>query len=655
MKRERKIKSVYLLLIAILLSWGCKKDDVSNNTVTVSQIIVSPDNIMINDNETSTLSISVQPPGEFQWDVASKPDWIEITPSSGTINNSIIELELTPNSAGLNQGKHFGEIDIITNGAGKVEIYVELCVDAHPIASVEPTQLIFSEIETEKNLIISNVGTGFLNWEVQSLPAWLSVNIQSGILDEGEQIEIVATAQRNGLEIGTFEEQAVLNSNSEEGAINIDISLQVPANAIMSVSESSLNYGYFEDNQSFFIKNEGNINFDWSVDNNSNSFISASPSSGSLSTGDSVEVTMMLDRTDLISQTYDLELVINNNEGQSNILPVQVNHFQEEKWLINGRVIDAEYDRNNDMIIVVSETPNELRKFNPSTNSIESIALNIPPTCISVGLDGNYAAVGHNGSFSYINLSTMELEDTYAVTADAFDIILAPNEWVYVFPEEDQWERIRCINLSNGVETEHTGNFIRERTKVKLHPSGDKIYGANNGVIPSDFEKYNISNGTAEYLYDSPYHGDFSFSGDIWISEDGNRLFAKSRNVFNASTNQANDMAYNGELAGEGKIITLDYSSTAQRIYAVFTTGNTWDEIPSNEIRKYETDFLGFQGTVELPGFLIPDGNGDGNFYESQGHFGYFSSDGMKYYVLVKVEEGAGAQNEWAIVTIDVE
>lgn len=655
MKRQKKIKAVYLLLIALLLSWGCNKDDDSNNPTTESQIIVSPANMMINDNETGILSISVQPPGEFQWNVASKPDWIEVSPSSGTINNSIIELELTPNSVGLSQGKHFGEIEIITNGAGKGEINVELCVDAHPILSVEPTQILFSEIETEKNLIISNVGTGFLNWELQSLPSWLSVNFQSGVLDEGEQIEIVAIAQRNGLAIGTFEEQAVLTSNSEEGDINIDILLEVPANAIMSVSESSLNYGYFEDNQSFFIRNEGNIDFDWSVDNNSNSFLSASPNSGTLSTGDSVEVTMMLDRTDLISQTYDLEIVINNNEGQSDILPVQVNHFQEEKWLIEGRVIDAEYDRNNDVIIVVSETPNELRKFNPSNNSIESIALNIPPTCISVGLDGNYAAVGHNGSFSYINLSTMELEDTYAVTADAFDIILAPNEWVYVFPRKDQWERIRCINLSNGVETEHTGNFIRERTKVKLHPSGDKIYGADNGLSPSDFEKYDISNGTAEYLYDSPYHGDFAFNGDIWISEDGNRLFAKSRNVFNASTNQTNDMIYNGELAGEGFVKTLDYSSTAQRVYAIFTTGNVWDEIPSNEIRKYETGFLGFQGTVELPGFLIPNGNGGGDFYDSQGHFGYFSSDGTKYFVLVKVEEGAGAQNEWAIAMIDVE
>ena len=564
-------------------------------------------------------------------------------------------MQLIPNFTGLDEGKHFGVIEIITNGAGKATTSIEFCVDAHPIANVNPMEIIYSESESEKSLTISNIGTGFLNWEIQSLPSWISVNPQSGILYGGDDIEILAIAQRNGLDVGTLIEQALVVSNSEEGDINIDISIEVPELAILSISESALNYGYFEDNKSFFIKNDGNIDFSWNWDDNSNSFLSVNPNSGMLSIGDSIEVTMTLDRTNLTSQIYDLEVYINNNEGQSATLPIQINHFQEEKWLVTGRIIDAEYDRNNDVIVVISETPNELRVFNPSDNSVESLALNIPPTCISIGLNGNYAAVGHNGSFSYVNLSTMELEDSYAVTADAFDIILAPNEWVYVFPREDQWERIRCINLSNGVETEHSGNSIRERTKVKLHPSGNYIYGANNGLSPSDFEKYDITSGTAQYMYDSPYHGDFAFSGDIWISEDGNRLFAKSRNVFNASSNQSNDMTYNGELVGEGSVKTLDFSVAAQRVYAIFTTGNSWDEIPGNEIRRYETDFLGFQGTIELPGFLIPTGNGGGDFFDSQGHFGFFNSNGTKYYVLVKVEEGAGAQNEWAIVTVDVE
>lgn len=424
---------------------------------------------------------------------------------------------------------------------------------------------------------------------------------------------------------------------------------------IMTLSISSLNYGFFNNSLSLFIKNDGETNFNWNWNNNSNSFLHLNPSSGNLNAGDSIAVNMSLDREDLLPQNYSLDTFITNDAGQSENLSIQFDHFIESKWLIEGSVIDAEYDRNNNVIVVVSENPNELRIFNPANNSIASVPLNLPPSSVSIGLDGENAVVGHNGWFSYINLSTMQLVNNFAVTANVYDIILAPNDWVYVFPKEDQWERIRCINLLNGVETQHIGNSIREQTKVKLHPSGNYIYGANNGLSPSDFEKYEISNGTAQYLYDSPYHGDFPFNGNIWISEDGNRLFAKSRRVFNSSSSQSNDITYNGELVGDGNVITLDYSSSSKRVYAIFTNGNIWDEKPSSEIRKYETDFLAFKGTIELPGFLIPDGNGGGEINKSLGYFGFFNSDGTKYYVLVKVDEGFGAQNEWAIVTIDVE
>ncbi len=655
MKELKGSSSIFLILIAVLFIVGCDKDDDSNTgPVTEHQIIVSPEKVMLNDNETRTLYLSVQPQGAFQWNITTKPDWIEISPSSGTLRDEIIELELTPDHTGLNEGKHSGVIEIITNGAGKEKINIELSVNARPLADVNPKEITFSGGESEKVITVSNIGTGFLNWEFQSLPDWINLDPESGILSRGNDVEITATVQRSGLEVGTIMDQLVLVSNSEEGDINIDVSLEVPEVTIMTITEPSLDFGYFIDEKSFFIKNEGNIEFDWGWDDNSNSLVNVSPASGTLPKGDSIEVTMTIDRTNLISETYDLEVFFTNDRDQITELAIQISHFEEEKWIIEGRVIDAEYNRSNDVLVIVSENPYELRVFDISNNTVESVALNLAPTSLSVGLDGMHAVVGHNGSFSYVNLSTMEVENIYAVTTDIFDIILAPNNWVYVFPSGSGTDRIRCINLATGVETQHTGNTIRLR-KVKLHPSGNYIYGATLNTSPSNFEKYDIRGGTAEYMYRSPYHGTYAFNGDIWISDDGNRLFAKSRNVFNSSTSQSNDMTYNGQLAGENNITTLDHHSGAQSIYAVFNTGSTWSETPGNEIRKYDSQFLAFQGTIDLPGFLIPDGTGGGNFFKSEGHFGFFNSAGTKYHVVVKAVEGSGATNEWAIATIDVE
>jgi len=641
--------------LALIFMIGCNnKDNENPNPVTESQIIVSPELLTLNDTMTGTLSFSVQPPSEFVWSVSTKPDWVIINPNSGTLNKQIIQVQVIPTVDGLYEGEHTGKIEIITNGAGKAAATIQLYVNAHPVAKVQPDEITIESSETQKTFFISNTGTGFLSWQLDSFPSWISFEPSSGMLAGGDNIEITATAIRNGLQIGTEYGQAILTSNSDEGDVGIDLTLVVPASAIISTSVPELDFGYFEDTKSFYVKNDGNIAYDWEI-NNSNSFLTIEPNSGNLAVGDSTEIVINVDRTNLETQVYQLDINIANIEGESLDFPITVEHYKEEKWLINGRIIDAEYDRNNDVIIAVSETPYEIRKFDPSDSSIISLDLNLPPTCVSVSQDGNFAAVGHNGKFSYIDLTTMELVEVYSVTTDALDIVLAPNGWVYVFPRADQWEHIRCVELSTGIETPHTGNYIYAGTKAKLHPSGDYIYGADNGLSPSDFEKYDITNGTAAYLYDSPYHGDFAFSGDIWISDDGNRLFARSRNVFNSSVSQSNDMTYNGELAGEGKVVTLDFSSNASRVYAIFTTGDIWNEYPDNQIRKYETQYLGFLGTIALPGFLIPDGTGGGTFYNSQGYFGFFNSLGTKYFVLVKAEDGSGAENEWAIVTVDVD
>lgn len=646
------LKPIVYLVVAIFFITNCKKDD--DDAVVEAQIVLSPGELKFNDNEPAKLYLSVQPASEFQWNISSKPDWLEINPSSGTVNSGIVELTVTAKSESLDEGTFNGNIEIISNGAGKAVTAVEMAVNAHPVAEVTPESLSFSEAEYQKNLTIKNVGKGFLIWNMEPQVEWLNFNTSSGYLGEGQEVEIMAWVSRDGLPMGTEQGQALLESNADEGDLSINVTLEVPGISILSTFPDSLTFDYFDDEKVFYLKNSGNISSSWTIDN-SNDYLVPETNSGTLEPGDSILINLGIDRTMLESQVYEAEITFENAEGLPCSMLVKVENYKEEKWLIDGEVIDAEFDRNSNSMIAVFDFPYQLRKYNMESESEEIVDLNLPPQCVSVSLDGNYAVVGHNAYFSYVNLNSMQLVENFAVTCDAFDIILAPNNWVYVFPEEDQWERIRCVDLSTGSETLHTGSSIYDRTRVKLHPSGDYIYGANNGLSPSDFEKYDITNGTAEFLYDSPYHGDYSFGGDIWISDEGTRLFARSRNVFNSSTSQSIDMTYSGELAGEDGVITLDYSSNAGYVYTVFSDGNYWSSTPGTEVRKYETNYLAFQGVIPIPGFLIPDGLGGGVFYNGLGYFGFFNDAGTNYHMLIKAEEGTGSLNNWAIATIVVE
>jgi hypothetical protein len=654
MQQKSILRLAAFLLAALLLPFSCKKDEDPSDPN--AQLIVSPENVMLNDNEEGKIFLSVQPKSTVSWQVAGKPDWMDVSPESGTYSGQIQELKLMPQPTGLPEGTQVGIIEIISDGAGKASVTVQLSIGAHPKAEVSPQTLNFPAGTDQQTLTVTNIGTGFLTGNLTSPASWVSFQPSSFSLSSGSSQVVLVTVNREGLAIGSLQSAAIFESNAENGPQGASITLTVPESGLITASNDSLLFNYFVDTRTTWLRNGGNTAFQWNASANQ-SFLQMNPSSGTLAPGDSVKLTIdALRNTFGNSSTYTAAISVQNNKGESLDIPVAVRHFKEEKWLLAGSIVDAEYDRSSDKIIAVTESPNQLLRLDPTTQTIQTVALNYVPTCVSVAPNGNFAAVGHNAAFSYVNLNTLSVQQVYAITTDALDIVLAPNNWVYVFPRQDQWENIRCVNLSTGNETLHAGNSIYAGTRAKLHPSGNYIYGANNGLSPSDFEKYNIAGGTAQYLYDSPYHGDYEFAGDLWFADDGARIFARSRNVFKSSTLQNNDMTYNGALVGEGGVVTLDHSTAANRIYSVFSDGMWfWDLKPGNQVRRYDAQFLAFQGTMTLPDFLVPDGTGGGKLAISRGYFGFFNAAGNKFHILVKAHEDAGAVNEWALVSLDVQ
>lgn len=313
------------------------------------------------------------------------------------------------------------------------------------------------------------------------------------------------------------------------------------------------------------------------------------------------------------------------------------------------RIVDAEYNAATGKIVAVSADPSRLHVIDPESGDIATVSLAQVPAAVAVQPDGQFAAVGHNAWISYVALAAMAVDTVYSVTADVIDIVLPGNGYVYAFPRIDQWETIRTIDLATGTETTSAGSSIRAGTLVRLHPSGDYIYGANNGLSPSDFEKYDIRSGTANVMYDSPYHGDYAFNGNIWISEDGLRLFARSGNVFRSSAVKEQDMLYAGKLEGMSTVEWVTESTAASLVFAL--PGESWDAPAPSELRLYGRDYLAFRAATPLPRFEVP---GVGAF-RSTGRFVFTTTDGTKAYVLVQADPESGLAQDWGWVVYPVD
>ncbi|HPQ96621.1 MAG: hypothetical protein KDI44_09120 [Thiothrix sp.] len=322
-------------------------------------------------------------------------------------------------------------------------------------------------------------------------------------------------------------------------------------------------------------------------------------------------------------------------------------HASRDIALLDYRVLDAEYSRTLDRLVMVAGSPNRLYMRDPVSGDEAAIDLPRMPTSVSVSPDGLSAAVAYDAWVSLINLEQGILEHTWPVSTDSVDVVLGGNGYAYVFPLTNQWTDIYSIDLTTGAASGGSGWSIFAGTKARLHPDGQRIYGANNGLLPSDLEAYDISAGPAGYLYDSPYHGDYAVCGNLWFSEEGLRIFTRCGNVFRASEIRAQDMLYNGRLDQLVAIQALDHSAAAGKVLVIPAAQYTPDGEMSpedTELQLYGDDYLAFESRKALPPFLV-----GGKAYAGHGRFVFHDANGEHHYVILQADDTSGLLKDYGI------
>lgn len=340
---------------------------------------------------------------------------------------------------------------------------------------------------------------------------------------------------------------------------------------------------------------------------------------------------------------YELEVAVSDGQATTRArLDMRAHHPIRA---LASHVLDAEYSRALDAVVYVSEQPNRLHVV--STRDAGDLAVTLPlvPTSVSVAPDGLTAAVGHDGWITHVRLTDGTILESYPITIQVLDVVLAANGYVYGFPLRDQWSAIHTINLATGAETTSSTASIYAGTVAKLHPAGKAMYGANNGLSPSDIERYDIRNGTALVERDSPYHGDYAMCGDLWISDDGLRIFTACGNAFRATDTPATDMTYNGSLEGLDFVQFVDHASITGKIVAVPAVG-FFDPEDDLSFEVYDDAFLAHERTVHETRFHVGPA-----WLPATSRFGFISSDGMEVHIITQAAAGSGLLADCALAT----
>ena len=477
------------------------------------------------------------------------------------------------------------------------------------------------------------------------VPNWIYVSPASGRIMEGETVKITLSSYLND-PMDFKEDFLYITSSYNDKKVKL---IGQPEDYTNYVVTERLYFPIGMDEGTLHIANYGNTALDYAV-TASTAFVSLSSSSGKLAMSENADILVTIDRENLFMET-DPALYVDVN-GKVDTVPLVL----EKKFLLPNNLVDAEYAKATDLLVYVADNAT-LNIYHPDTQELSSIELSFVPTCVSISPDGTKAVVGHDAHVTYVDLLAETVLTVNDVSCEALDIVLTNDGWTYVFPSRDQWTTIRCLNVTtpNAIVTAHTGFGIYAGVKAKLHPSGKYVYGAENNLSPADIEKYDIQNGTAQYLYDSPYHGDYPMGGDLWFEESGERLFTRAGTVFRTSEISSQDMVYNGAITLEdnhNSIAWLDQLDSKKEIYLVLRNNYWYDETTPPYVYVYNSDNLTYITKRRLEDYIVVDGDRL-TVYDACPYFVFAHSNGTQLFVITKAV-GSGLLHEWAIQVFEL-
>lgn len=306
---------------------------------------------------------------------------------------------------------------------------------------------------------------------------------------------------------------------------------------------------------------------------------------------------------------------------------------------LSFKPIDARYSKQLDRIIAVSTSPHALHIYDAATSQDTIVALPLAPKSVSVGPSGLYAAVAHTGKISYVNLVLGRIERELNVNGEIYSIVLA-SQFVHVLPSVS-------INLTTGAQS-GTNHSYYPASGGALHPSGSRLYSTRDGITPNDIHRFDVSTGPITGETDSRYHGDYSVCGEVWISDDGQRIFNSCGTFFRYDSVTENDLRYGGTLEGTTNVTWLGLSPAAGRVAAIprepYYTPPGEEPATDSEVRFFDPDYLRHLGTAALPDFETA-----GKKYKAHGKWLFYNGAGTALYVLMQADSTSGLINDFAI------
>lgn len=208
-------------------------------------------------------------------------------------------------------------------------------------------------------------------------------------------------------------------------------------------------------------------------------------------------------------------------------------------------ILDSEFLTESKNIALL--TNNKLNIITAEGTSISTLSLPYQSAKMAINVAANRLAISADSRVMLIDISDLahlHIVRTYTVPAKLGEIAIH-KDYIYTIESHNQWSDLYSIPM-NGEAYSKIGyaSYGTNITFIMNHEQ-DSLYVMDSGVSPQDIDKFDLSNGEAKSLYDSPYHGDYDFCSNMWTLSD-TLMATACGTTLTMDKNKTSDMLYDG-------------------------------------------------------------------------------------------------------------
>lgn len=281
----------------------------------------------------------------LNWSATDDASWLTLSSTSGSISpGGGQNVTLVVNIAGLTAGTYNATITVTdpnaTNSPQTAAVTLTLQTPQKPTISLNPTTFQFTATQGGSNpssqtLNIGNTGNATLNWRASDNVTWLTLSPTSGSIVAGGNQNVTLFVNVAGLTAGTFNATITVsdpNATNSPQTATATLTIQPPTpKPTIALTPRTFQFTAIEGRgnpttQTLSIGNTGSSGstLNWTGTDNA-SWLTLSPTSGSIASGSNQNVTLAVDVAGLAAGTYNATITVTDANATNSPQTATVN------------------------------------------------------------------------------------------------------------------------------------------------------------------------------------------------------------------------------------------------------------------------------------------------------------------------------------------